>query len=681
MEEEALVPTPQGLPAEGSKARPPRRRKHSSLALAASFAIALGTAEGFGVRPLPVAPPACPGRGKQKPPQGPTGACAKARAGVGSPVRDDAAEARPGPCPTDAAHQRVRSADPEWYREYVSGILGEDYCADRWPRDETVVSEEEAEAETETETGEGPAAAQEQEQTLQAPPPPQQQSLEGDAAAARDNEDRVLVLENETPATTEATIQNDATGEVGESGGGIGSLEDSLEKDDAPLVATEDLPSADSHSEIPGSSGAPAATAEASRDGDAEPTATAAGGTDPAPGTAKTETKRQAGRDPDPRAVVYRNITGNAMTYAPLSDLFDLGYTVSDLERMQSEFLSIVVLDGRNRPSMGVPVQWKVKDPAAPPETRIVDSVGEASRIASEINQEERRERDLVGKRRLRQEQRNAQGVGAREGPPAKPKQKPPQPLEKQRSPRRTAEPAGRSPPERRNRNGGRRGERDAGGAFRGRDRNEDPRLRRKRGRRESTDGDGKPKRIYSARREARQDSGPALEDPPDINSPVWVNIDTFRDLLRKESELRMMFLGEDWDETIEQENNWRTELYKKWLWSLHNGVGDSIVPPTRTERAQKYRQKGRPRRPDTEPPPGRRKRAAMGASQRQSRSRGRGSAPRARRPGDRPVGGPGSQRRPQRAPGDGGEDPPRRPRRRPERGREPPPDRTRAEN
>eukprot|EP00536_Pseudo-nitzschia_multiseries_P003778 jgi/Psemu1/284657/fgenesh1_pg.59_\ len=211
--------------------------------------------------------------------------------------------------------------------------------------------------------------------------------------------------------------------------------------------------------------------------------------------------------DKDPRAVLYRNITGNAMTCAPLQDLLDLGYSVPDLERIQSEFLSIVVLDSKACPTMGVPVPWKIKDPSAPP-----------------------------------QQQR----------------------------------------------------------------------------RRDSLDGDGNPKRIYGVPR-SNSNNVVEVEDPPDIQSPVWVNIDTFRDLLQKESDLRKMFLGEDWDRTIEQENNWRTDLYKKWLWSLHNGVGESIVPPTRTERARKLRRQG------AAPPP-------QPRQQRQGRERN----PRSARPRER---------------------------------------------
>jgi len=50
--------------------------------------------------------------------------------------------------------------------------------------------------------------------------------------------------------------------------------------------------------------------------------------------------------------------------------------------------------------------------------------------------------------------------------------------------------------------------------------------------------------------------------------------------------------IGDNWSEVIEQENDWRMGLYQSWLWSLNNGMGESIVPPSRIERA--WRNQGR---------------------------------------------------------------------------------------
>ena len=66
--------------------------------------------------------------------------------------------------------------------------------------------------------------------------------------------------------------------------------------------------------------------------------------------------------------------------------------------------------------------------------------------------------------------------------------------------------------------------------------------------------------------------------DPPPPVNPVGVDMDTFRDLLRKEAELRLRILGEDWKPTVKKESKWRLDLYKEWLWSLSEGVGEPAV-------------------------------------------------------------------------------------------------------
>lgn len=71
--------------------------------------------------------------------------------------------------------------------------------------------------------------------------------------------------------------------------------------------------------------------------------------------------------------------------------------------------------------------------------------------------------------------------------------------------------------------------------------------------------------------------------------------MDTFRRLLRKEAELRLSIIGDEFADVVDQENDWRLGLYKRWLWSLHNGVGESIVPPSRYERARRMTER-RPR-------------------------------------------------------------------------------------
>ena len=103
---------------------------------------------------------------------------------------------------------------------------------------------------------------------------------------------------------------------------------------------------------------------------------------------------------------------------------------------------------------------------------------------------------------------------------------------------------------------------------------------------------EGSSKRIYNAREILNRQEKSPRSDPPDPNSPIWVNMDTFRSLLRNEAELRLRILGDDWASTVKQESEWRLDLYKRWLWTLHDGVGGSIVPPSRYERARKLQQR-----------------------------------------------------------------------------------------
>lgn len=83
--------------------------------------------------------------------------------------------------------------------------------------------------------------------------------------------------------------------------------------------------------------------------------------------------------------------------------------------------------------------------------------------------------------------------------------------------------------------------------------------------------------------------------------------MDTFRDLLRSEAGLRLRILGDDWSDIVKEESDWRLDLYKKWLWTLHKGVGDPIVE-SRSDRMRRKGSGGSSRRDDNTqdqgPPP-----------------------------------------------------------------------------
>lgn len=88
---------------------------------------------------------------------------------------------------------------------------------------------------------------------------------------------------------------------------------------------------------------------------------------------------------------------------------------------------------------------------------------------------------------------------------------------------------------------------------------------------------DGNKRRISKTQKSlsVNNKSKKRIADPPPPQSPLWVDISTFRDLLRRESEMRVSILGEDWTDEIKDENNWRLDLYKKWLWALNDGFAN----------------------------------------------------------------------------------------------------------
>jgi hypothetical protein len=111
-------------------------------------------------------------------------------------------------------------------------------------------------------------------------------------------------------------------------------------------------------------------------------------------------------------------------------------------------------------------------------------------------------------------------------------------------------------------------------------------RARRGRSRR----GDPSKRKIYSG----RTTKTTIIADPPPPKSNLWPDIDTFRSLLRSEASLRLRILGEDWAPTVKEESDWRLNLYKKWLWTLHHGVGAPMVE-SRSDRMRRLSRRDRP--------------------------------------------------------------------------------------
>ncbi|KAG7369615.1 hypothetical protein IV203_027361 [Nitzschia inconspicua] len=104
--------------------------------------------------------------------------------------------------------------------------------------------------------------------------------------------------------------------------------------------------------------------------------------------------------DDDQRVVVYRSIIGNVMTSVPLRNLTLLGYTVPQLERMQSDSLCVVVNDQIRIPRMGVPLQWCIQDKTAPAQVQVVDTEAQAEQLIQDDKEKSQQQKQQKRKDR-----------------------------------------------------------------------------------------------------------------------------------------------------------------------------------------------------------------------------------------------------------------------------------------
>jgi hypothetical protein len=382
------------------------------------------------------------------------------------------------------------------------------------------------------------------------------------------------------------------------------------------------------------------------------------------PPTTPSNTTANTIAESEERVAVFQDL-GEKLKSIPLKDLLALGYRTEEIRALQADALAVIVNDEIKRPRVGVPPQWKISS-NAPDRQRVqlVDNAEQAQGLVDSDQVERQRKRAATEPTKVRrpgptQPSSSNDDTRGRDPPQASSENRPnttgarerrPETAPRRRpvgsasdldsTPKSDTEMADEDRPRRRR---PLESEEEVPGALRARRRApptdeeggpaEDlpPRRRRppppttadddgsRRRRRSSTRDDGTPKRIYSAREPngARKPSRPQNpNDPPD--SPIWMDMDTFRDMLRSEAELRLRVLGDDWAPTVKQESDWRLKLYKDWLWALHNGVGtNAVVPSSRYDRARKMgerrqreqgdempssRPKRRPRRDDSPP-------------------------------------------------------------------------------
>lgn len=124
--------------------------------------------------------------------------------------------------------------------------------------------------------------------------------------------------------------------------------------------------------------------------------------------------------------------------------------------------------------------------------------------------------------------------------------------------------------------------------------------------------GENSNRKIYNGRSAVRSETNQSRrrqannDDPPQPKSGFWPDIDSFRDMLRNEAGLRLRILGDDWSDAVKDESEWRLNLYKDWLWTLHDGVGDPLVesPSERMRRKERARRRVASDKSRRRPPP-----------------------------------------------------------------------------
>lgn len=249
--------------------------------------------------------------------------------------------------------------------------------------------------------------------------------------------------------------------------------------------------------------------------------------------TTETQPADDIAIDDQPASViVYRDLYTGSLLAAPLNVLTRLGYARDEVPYLQPDALSLILEDEIAKPRRGIPLQWKV----SPSQKKILkDDI----RI---VTKDEAREiLESASKNKKQQVSRIS-----------KPDNEDLDKKTRRPAPRRQAFE-----------------ERQRGRQVRDRVQQE------KKARPTGIPTDGRTR-------------GDPRGDPPPPISPVWMDINTFRDLLRKEAELRVRILGDDWKDTVKRESKWRLDLYKEWLWSLSDGVGEPIiesrVPPAYRE-------------------------------------------------------------------------------------------------
>ena len=295
--------------------------------------------------------------------------------------------------------------------------------------------------------------------------------------------------------------------------------------------------------------------------------------------------------------VLYMESLSNEWKKVPLVSLEALGYNQSDIKLMQPDALDLIVEDEIEMPRNGVPPQWNL------PEARIQEapkfmttkeaekflSLNNISTIKEDTSSDEQSRRKGPRERKRRKAPSSSADPrqhtrGDRSRKQNKSRDSPLIESDSRRQALDTEQKVKRSSPPHTSRHKVEIPDTIKSNQF-GRD------SSYTRPNRSQFRSDGSRKPVYSGRQASslmnRRD-----DDPPPPKSGLWPDIDSFRDMLRNEARLRIRILGDDWSDIVKEESDWRLSLYKSWLWTLHNGVGDPIVE-SRSDRMRRSRRTG----------------------------------------------------------------------------------------
>jgi len=276
-----------------------------------------------------------------------------------------------------------------------------------------------------------------------------------------------------------------------------------------------------------------------------------------------------------PQFAIYKVGLSSAYQKVPMELLFQLGYQVEDIQMLKSEVLDFIVAEKTPKPQGGVPPRWKTDATGNEFDddttVRVLGSIEAAEYVKAQGAELSPTTTTNVFDSSNTQQRKQQSRDEEIDQPP------------KRRRPRRPEiedelSEAARSP-----RRKPRRDPREMDDEY------ADRSDRRRRQSRSSYQDDGRRKPIYTGRQP--QTATSKLDRRPDPPKPeaFWPDITTFRNLLRDEASLRLNILGDDWADIVKQESDWRLKLYKDWLWTLHDGIGNPIVE-SRSDRARKYR-------------------------------------------------------------------------------------------